>query len=157
MAWHIHKTVHKIQLIYRFDTTDICIATATPTGLITPIVRNVEKKGLISINTEIKSLASLAKLGQLTPDQYQGGTFTISNMGMFNVHSFTAIINPPQVAILAVAGLDTKWKLKDEKLMESKTMNVTLSSDHRVVDGAIAAMWLNKFKSLLENPLRFLL
>ena len=137
---HSSNTAH-----HRYSRSDISVAVATPTGLITPIVQDVDSKGLIEISNKIKELAKKAKDGKLQPKEYQGGTFTISNLGMFgSVHDFTAIINPPQSAILAIGGTDKKLVLDVESekgFKEISVMKVTLSSDHRVIDGALAAQW----------------
>ncbi|OAV96314.1 hypothetical protein PTTG_06313 [Puccinia triticina 1-1 BBBD Race 1] len=141
---------------------DISVAVATPTGLITPIVTNVGSRGLGSISAEIKALATKAKNNQLTPPEYQGGTFTVSNLGMFgSVSHFTAIINSPQSCILAVGGAEKKLAIDDDPagkgFKEIEVMKVTLSCDHRVVDGAVGARWLKAFKGYMENPLSFML
>ncbi len=136
---------------------DICIAVAIPDGLITPIVRNADQKGLGEISREVKALAGKAKAGKLAPEEFQGGTFTISNLGMFGVDEFTAIINPPQAAILAVGGTSTEVYLEDGVPKERQVMKVTLSSDHRVIDGTQAAQFLGGLKSLLENPVWLML
>lgn len=143
-------------------TVDISVAVATPTGLITPIVTNVGSRGLGSISTEIKALATKAKNNQLIPSEYQGGSFTVSNLGMFgSVNHFTAIINTPQSCILAVGGSDKKLVLDDDPsgkgFKEVEIVKVTLSCDHRVVDGAVGARWLKAFKGYMENPLSFML
>jgi pyruvate dehydrogenase E2 component (dihydrolipoamide acetyltransferase) len=139
---------------------DVSVAVATPTGLITPIVKNVATKGLTAISTESKSLASKARAGKLQPQEYQGGTFTVSNLGMFGVSHFTAIINSPQSCILAVGSTQPVIVPAPEEEKGWRTaqiMKVTLSSDHRTVDGAVAARWLQAFKGYLENPLTFML
>ena len=133
---------------------------ATPTGLITPIIKDVGGKGLATISAEAKSLAKKARDGKLQPQEYQGGTFTISNLGMFDISHFTAIINPPQSCILAVGSTQPTLEPAPEEERGFKTANVmkvTLSSDHRTVDGAIGARWLSAFKGYLENPLTFML
>ncbi|PLW42904.1 hypothetical protein PCANC_17753 [Puccinia coronata f. sp. avenae] len=141
---------------------DISVAVATPTGLITPIVTNVGSRGLGSISAEIKALATKAKNNQLAPHEYQGGTFTVSNLGMFgSVSHFTAIINSPQSCILAVGGAEKILAIDDDPtgkgFKEVEVMKVTLSCDHRVVDGAVGARWLKAFKGYMENPLSFML
>lgn len=141
---------------------DISVAVATPTGLITPIVTNVGSRGLGSISAEIKALATKAKNNQLSPQEYQGGTFTVSNLGMFgSVSHFTAIINSPQSCILAVGGAEKKLVIDEDPagkgFKETEVMKVTLSCDHRVVDGAVGARWLKAFKGYMENPLSFML
>ncbi|CEL56805.1 pyruvate dehydrogenase E2 component (dihydrolipoamide acetyltransferase) [Rhizoctonia solani AG-1 IB] len=142
------------------NVVDVSVAVATPTGLITPIVKNVATKGLTAISTESKSLASKARAGKLQPQEYQGGTFTVSNLGMFGVSHFTAIINSPQSCILAVGSTQPVIVPAPEEEKGWRTaqiMKVTLSSDHRTVDGAVAARWLQAFKGYLENPLTFML
>ena len=144
--------------IRTYKNADICVAVATPTGLITPIIKNAGAKGLASISSETKSLASKARDGKLKPEEYQGGSFTISNLGMFGVTDFTAIINPPQSCILAVGGTSEKV-VKDGEggFKTTQVMNVTLTSDHRTVDGAVAAKFLQSFKGFVEQPLTFML
>ncbi|KAF8711664.1 Acetyltransferase component of pyruvate dehydrogenase complex, partial [Rhizoctonia solani] len=146
--------------IRQHNVVDISVAVATPTGLITPIVKNVATKGLTAISTESKALASKARAGKLQPQEYQGGTFTVSNLGMFGVSHFTAIINSPQSCILAVGSTQPVIVPAPEEEKGWRTaqiMKVTLSSDHRTVDGAVAARWLQAFKGYLENPLTFML
>lgn len=136
-----------------YHTQDISIAVATPNGLITPIVRNVGAKGLATVSAETKALALKARDGKLKPDEYQGGSFTISNLGMMGIESFTAIINPPQSCILAIGATEKKLVLDEESEKGFKEINVmkaTLSCDHRVVDGAVGAKWMKAFKSYLE-------
>ncbi|KAI9326889.1 2-oxoacid dehydrogenases acyltransferase-domain-containing protein [Obelidium mucronatum] len=146
--------------IREFQTSDIAVAVATENGLITPIVASAESKGLSTISNNVKSLAEKARDGKLQPHEYQGGSFTISNLGMFGIKSFTAIINPPHAAILAVGGVEEKLVVdaKSEKgFRAKKVFNVTLSCDHRVVDGAVGAKWLQSFKGYIENPLSMIL
>ncbi|OMJ24945.1 Dihydrolipoyllysine-residue acetyltransferase component of pyruvate dehydrogenase complex, mitochond [Smittium culicis] len=146
--------------IRQYHHADISIATSTPTGLITPIVKTCDAKGLESISSEIKSLAAKAKANKLTPEEYQGGSFSISNLGMYGISSFTAIINPPQSAILSV-GTSQKKMIPDESNEKGFSVvtvnNFTLNADHRVVDGATGAEFLTSFKSYIENPLTMLL
>nr|XP_019045878.1 pyruvate dehydrogenase complex dihydrolipoamide acetyltransferase [Kwoniella bestiolae CBS 10118]OCF24808.1 pyruvate dehydrogenase complex dihydrolipoamide acetyltransferase [Kwoniella bestiolae CBS 10118] len=147
-------------VIRQYKKADICVAVATPNGLITPIIKDVGSKGLASISAETKALASKAREGKLKPEEYQGGTFTISNLGMFGVDNFTAIINPPQSCILAIGKTATKLELapEDPKGFKSvQVMKATLSSDHRTVDGAVGAKWLKAFKDYMEQPLTFML
>jgi pyruvate dehydrogenase E2 component (dihydrolipoamide acetyltransferase) len=129
----------------RYKKVDISVAVATPTGLITPIVTNAETRGLASISHMTKELAKKARDGKLKPEEYQGGTFTISNLGMFgSVSDFTAIINPPQSCILAIGGTEEKVVVDESSERGFKaiqTIKVTLSADHRVVDGAVGARW----------------
>ncbi|KAF9907647.1 pyruvate dehydrogenase complex dihydrolipoamide acetyltransferase component (E2) [Linnemannia zychae] len=145
--------------IRQYHTSDICVATSTPTGLITPIVANAESKGLATISNQVKDLASRARANKLAPHEYQGGTFTISNMGMYGIKHFTAIINPPQSCILAVGATEKRVLpgAEDGEYRTASVMAVTLSSDHRTVDGAVAAQFLKAFKGYMENPLKMLL
>lgn len=137
--------------IRQYSNVDICVAVATPSGLITPIVPAADSKGLVAISSKVKELAGKAKINKLKPEEYQGGTFTISNLGMYGVDSFTAIINPPQSCILAVGAT----KPSDDNTFNK--MTVTLSCDHRVVDGARGASWLAHFKKYLEEPEQMIL
>lgn len=148
------------ETIRTYKKADICVAVATPNGLITPIIKDVGAKGLATISAETKALASRARDGKLKPEEYQGGTFTISNLGMFGVDEFTAIINPPQSCILAVGKTTTKLELAPEDPKGFKAvqvMKVTLSADHRTVDGAVGARWLKAFREYMEQPLTFML
>lgn len=148
------------EVIRTYKKADISVAVATPSGLITPIVKDAGSKGLATISAETKALAKKARDGKLQPSEYQGGTFTISNLGMFGIEHFTAIINPPQSCILAVGSTQAKLVPAPEEERGFKTvqsMKVTLSSDHRTVDGAVGARWLAAFKGYLENPLTFML
>ncbi|KAH7911924.1 pyruvate dehydrogenase [Hygrophoropsis aurantiaca] len=148
------------EVIRTYKKADISVAVATPTGLITPIVKDVGAKGLAAISAEAKGLAKKARDGKLTPQEYQGGTFTVSNLGMFDIDHFTAIINPPQSCILAVGTTKPTLVSAPEEERGFKTVNmmkVTLSSDHRTVDGAVGARWMSAFKGYLENPLTFML
>ncbi len=140
-----------------FDDVDISVAVAIPDGLITPIVRKADTKGLATISREMKDLAGRARAGKLKPEEFQGGGFSISNMGMFGVTEFAAIINPPQAAILAVAAGRKRPVVKDDALAIATVMTCTLSVDHRVVDGALGAQWLRAFKQVVEDPLSLLL
>jgi len=146
--------------IRQYKKADICIAVATPNGLITPILKDVGGKGLAAISSESKDLARRARDGKLAPQEYQGGTFTVSNLGMYNIDHFTAIINPPQSCILAVGAIKPTIVPALEESHGFKTVNimkVTLSSDHRTVDGAVGARWISAFKGYLEHPLTLLL
>ena len=136
-----------------FKSSDISVAVAIDGGLITPIVRNVEEKGIHKISSEIKELVEKAKNGTLSPNEYNGGTFSISNLGMYGIKNFTAIINPPQSAILAVGSGQKLPIVKDDKVVICNVMNVTLSCDHRAIDGAVGAKFLQVFKKIIENPM----
>ncbi|KAJ8454476.1 hypothetical protein ONZ45_g19293 [Pleurotus djamor] len=145
------------EVIRTYKKADISVAVATPTGLITPIVRDVGAKGLASISAETKALAKKARDGKLAPSEYQGGTFTVSNLGMYDVSHFTAIINPPQSCILAVGSTQATLVPAPEEERGFKTvqiMKVTLSSDHRTVDGAVAARWMAAFRGNQPNHLQ---
>ena len=136
----------------RYHHADISVAVAIEGGLITPILRHAEEKGLETISTEVAELAKRAHDGKLAPEEYTGGSFTISNLGMFGVTSFTAVINPPQAAILAIGAGEERAVVRDGQLTVATMMTATLSSDHRVVDGANAARFMKVFKEIVENP-----
>jgi pyruvate dehydrogenase E2 component (dihydrolipoamide acetyltransferase) len=143
--------------IIRYNNVDVSIAVATDTGLITPIVRNSDQKSLFNISSEIKSLAKKAKQGALAPEEFQGGGFSISNLGMYGVNGFYAIVNPPQSCILAIGAIIEKLTMKSGNVVQSNFMNFNLSCDHRVVDGAVAAIFLQKLKYYIENPVSLIL
>ena len=135
---------------------NIGVAVAIADGLLVPVIRHANMKSLSQINVEVKELAGRAKIKRLTPEEMSGNTFTISNLGMFGVEEFTAIINPPDACILAVGGIIDKPVVRDGQVVPGKIMKVTLSSDHRVVDGASAAQFLNDVKATLEEPIRLM-
>lgn len=135
-----------------YNNIDISIAVSIEDGLITPIVQNVDKKGLIAISQEVKSLAERAKQNQLRPEEFQGGGFTVSNLGMYGVKSFQAIINPPQSAILAVGGVEERPVIRDGKIEGARMLSLSISCDHRVVDGVLAAEFMAYLVLCLENP-----
>ena len=139
------------------EDIDISIAVSTDAGLITPIVCRADTKGLVSISTEIRQLAATARKGQLQAHQYQGGGFTISNLGMYGIDNFSAIINPPQACILAVGAGKQKPVVKDGELAVATLMNLTLSADHRVVDGTVGAQFLSVLKRFVESPAHLML
>ena len=147
--------------VLKYASADVAVAVATENGLITPVIRDVQTKGLPEISAEMVDLASRAREGALKPHEYQGGTFTISNLGMFGIREFAAVINPPHGAILAVGKGEKRPVVrttdKGDELAIATVMSVTLSCDHRVVDGAVGARWLNAFQQRLENPLSMLL
>lgn len=143
--------------ILQYEHADISVAVATPNGLITPIIKKAEGKGLASISNEMKELAKRARDGKLKPEEFQGGTFSISNLGMFGIREFAAIINPPQGCILAVGAGEQRPIVKNGALAVATMMTCTLSVDHRVVDGAVGAEFLAAFKKLVEDPLSMLL
>ncbi len=140
-----------------YDAADVSVAVAIPGGLITPIIKSAEKKGLAAISKEMKDLAARARDNKLKPEEFQGGTFSISNMGMFGVKDFSAIINPPQGGILAIAAGEKRPVVKDGQLAVATVMSVTLSCDHRVIDGVLGAQWLQAFKGLIEHPIKLVL
>ena len=140
-----------------WHTVDISVAVAIEGGLITPIIRGAEGKGLKAISSEMKDLAERARVGKLAPEEYQGGTFSISNLGMFGIKEFSAVINPPQGAILAVGAGEPRPVVVDGALAVGTVMTCTLSVDHRVVDGAVGAAFMQVFKGLIEEPLKMLL
>lgn len=138
--------------IIRFKTIDISIAVSIPAGLITPIVRHADFKNLGQLSVEVKNLASKAKSGKLQREEYIGGSFTISNLGMYGITEFVAVINPPQAAILAIGGIEDRPIVRHGHVVAGKTMRLTLSADHRVIDGAEGAKFLKSLQNLLENP-----
>ncbi len=139
------------------EDADISVAVSLDDGLITPIVRAAERKSLKQISQEAKSLVSRARAGKLKPEEFQGGTFSISNMGMFGVKEFAAIVNPPQAAILAIAAGKRQPVVSGDDIRIATVMTVTLSVDHRAVDGAMAAKWLSAFRSIVQAPLALVL
>ena len=143
--------------IRRYKNADISVAVASDKGLITPIIRNANGKGLAAISIEMKELAKKANDGKLMPEEYQGGSFSISNLGMFGVKQFDAVINMPQGCILAVGAGEQRPVVKDGGLAIATVMSVTISVDHRAVDGAVGAQFLGAFKSLIQDPMTMLL
>ena len=143
--------------ILQYHDVDISVAVSIAEGLITPIVRGADKKGLAAISAEMKDLAARAKAGKLKPEEFQGGGFSISNMGMYGVSDFSAIINPPQAGILAVSAGLQKPVVKDGALAIATVMTCTLSVDHRVIDGALAAEFMQALKRTIEDPLSLML
>ena len=143
--------------IKRYHTADISVAVAIDGGLITPVIRDAGGKGLEAISSEMKDLALRAREGKLMPEEYQGGTFSISNLGMFGIKQFDAVINPPQGAIMAVGAGEQQPVVRNGALAVATVMSVTLSVDHRVVDGAVGAEFLAAFKKLIEDPMTMLL
>ena len=136
-----------------YEHADIGVAVATENGLITPVIRAADVKSLIDIASEVRELASRARERKLKPEEYMGATFSISNLGMFGIDEFTAVINPPEAAILAIGAMVEKPVARNGEIEIHKTMRVTMSCDHRVVDGAVGAQFLQTFKQILENPL----
>ena len=140
-----------------YDDVDISVAVATEGGLITPIIRRADQKGVATISNEMKDLAARARAGKLKPEEFQGGGFSISNLGMYGVKSFSAIINPPQGGILAVGAGEPRAVVKDGAIVAATVMSCTLSVDHRVIDGAVAAEWMGVFKAIVQDPLSLML
>lgn len=148
-------------VIRQYSVVDVSVAVATPTGLITPIVKDAHTKGLATISSEVKDLGKRAKAGKLAPEEYQGGTICISNLGMNNaVNSFTSIINPPQSAIVAIGTVDKKAipsSVNEQGFVFADVITVTGTFDHRTVDGAKGGEWIRELKKIVENPLEFLI
>jgi len=135
-----------------WNQADISVAVAIEGGLVTPIIVAAEDKGLNAISQEMQDLAKRAREGKLMPEEYTGGSFTISNLGMFGITSFSAVINPPQGAILAIGAGEERAVVKNGEIAVATVMTVTMSCDHRVIDGAVGASWLKLFKEIIENP-----
>lgn len=140
------------QTIIRYQTIDVCVAVSIPEGLITPIISRADQKSLQEISQEVKDLAKRAKEGKLQPSEFQGGSFTVSNLGMYGIDEFIAVINPPQAAILSVGGIRQVPVVKEERIFPGQELSLILSADHRVVDGAAAARFISKVCHYLENP-----
>ena len=145
VSWHNNKLI-------KYSWVDVSIAVALKEGLVTPIIFNTDKKGLTEISDEIKSLVLKSKEGKLKPEEYTGGTITISNLGMYGIKEFSAIINPPQSMILAVGSVQKKLILENGNVDEVSVLSSTLSVDHRSIDGATAAKFLKDFNDIIENP-----
>jgi pyruvate dehydrogenase E2 component (dihydrolipoamide acetyltransferase) len=142
------------EAIIQYDDVDISVAVSIADGLITPIVRQADRKSLSHISNEAKALIARARDGKLKPEEFQGGSFSVSNMGMYGVRDFSAIINPPQGAILAIgAGQKRTVVRQDDRIEVATVMTCTISVDHRVIDGALAAEWMSVFKSVVESPM----
>ncbi|MBK7860557.1 MAG: pyruvate dehydrogenase complex dihydrolipoamide acetyltransferase [Archangiaceae bacterium] len=142
--------------LLQLHNVDVGVAVAIEDGLITPVVRDADQKGLAEISAEVRALAEKAKKRTLKPEEYTGGSITVSNLGMFGVDEFIAVLNPPQAAILAVGAVTPKAVVRDGEIVVRHMMSVTLSGDHRVIDGAVGAEYLRELRSLLEHPLRLL-
>lgn len=140
------------EAILKYNNIDVSVAVATEGGLITPIVRNADLKSLIIISNEMKELIVRARANKLKPEEFQGGGFTISNLGMYNIKNFSAIINPPQSCILAIGATIERVVIKNGAMVAAHIMDITLSCDHRVVDGAVGAEFLAAFKKYIEHP-----
>ncbi len=140
-----------------YNNVDIAVAVAIDGGLITPIVKNADQKSIFAISTEMKQLVKKAKEGKLQPEEFQGGSFSISNLGMFGIDNFSAIVNPPQSCILAVSRTVEKPVVDHGQIKIGHVMNITLSSDHRSVDGAVGAEFLKALRNYIENPILMLI
>ena len=141
----------------RYERIDVAVAVAVEGGLVTPVVRDADNKGLAQISSEMADFAARARDGKLKPEEYRGGGFSVSNLGMFGVREFAAVINPPQAGILAIGAGEKRPVVKDGALAIATVMSCTLSGDHRVIDGAVGARFLAAFKGLVEDPLTMLL
>jgi pyruvate dehydrogenase E2 component (dihydrolipoamide acetyltransferase) len=139
-----------------YERADIGVAVAIDDGLITPVVRGADSKSITAISREVRELAERARGRKLKPEEYTGATFSVSNLGMFGIDEFTAVINPPEAAILAVGAATAKPVVRDGEVVVRELMRVTMSCDHRVIDGATGAQFLQTFKRILENPLLLL-
>jgi pyruvate dehydrogenase E2 component (dihydrolipoamide acetyltransferase) len=142
--------------VYLFERADISVAVATDRGLVTPVIRGANSKNVAQIAVEMKDLATRAREGKLRPEDYQGGTFSISNLGMYGIRDFSAVINPPQGAILAVGVAEHRAVVRDGGIAIATVMTCTLSCDHRVIDGAVGAQFLGAFRALIEGPIKAL-
>ena len=143
--------------ILRHKHADVGVAVALDFGLITPIVFHAEEKGLVAISSEVKSLAERARAKKLKPSEFEGGGFAVSNLGMFGIKQFTGVINPPHAAILAVGAGEERAVVAGGKIEAASVMTVTLSCDHRVIDGATGARFLQAFRQFVEEPAAMLL
>jgi len=139
-----------------FNRADIAVAVAIEGGLLTPVLRGVESMSLTQINAEVNRLATKAREGSISQAEIEGGSFSVSNLGMYGTDSFQAILNPPQSGILAVGAARDAVVVEDGELVAGKVMTVNLSADHRAVDGALAAEWMKAFRHYIENPLALL-
>jgi pyruvate dehydrogenase E2 component (dihydrolipoamide acetyltransferase) len=160
LALRKHPAVNSSWLgdvIREYGSVHVAVAVAIEDGLVTPVIRNTDHKGLAQISAETKDLAKRARDRKLEPKDWEGSTFTISNLGMYGIEEFTAIINPPNACILAVGAIRDVPVVEKGAVVPGKRMKVTLSSDHRVVDGAVAAQFLNTLRGYLENPATMLL
>jgi pyruvate dehydrogenase E2 component (dihydrolipoamide acetyltransferase) len=144
------------EAILQFNNVDVSVAVAIDGGLITPIIRNADQKSMAVISNEMKDLAIRARAGKLAPQEFQGGGFSISNLGMYGIKKFNAIVNPPQSCILAIGAGSERAIVKNSKIEIANIMDVSLSCDHRVVDGAVGAEFLSAFKKYIENPVTML-
>ncbi len=141
------------KIVRYYEHADIGVAVAIEDGLITPVVRAADRKSVSEISREVRELAERARSRKLMPEEYTGATFSISNLGMLGIDEFTAVINPPEAAILAVGAMTPKPVVREGQVVVRQLMRVTMSCDHRVIDGATGAQFLQTFKRILENPL----
>jgi pyruvate dehydrogenase E2 component (dihydrolipoamide acetyltransferase) len=142
--------------VVQYGTADVGIAVAIDEGLITPIIRDADMKGLATLSAEARDLAERARKRSLKPEEYTGGSITVSNLGMFGIDWFVAVINPPQAAILAVGAVSERPVARNGQVAVRQMMSATLSGDHRIIDGALGAQYLRELKALLEHPMRLL-
>jgi pyruvate dehydrogenase E2 component (dihydrolipoamide acetyltransferase) len=142
--------------ILKYEVVDVAVAVALEGGLITPIIRDADRKSLSVISTEMKELAERARAGKLKPEEYQGGSFSLSNLGMFGIKDFAAVINPPHGSILAVGAGEQRPVVEGGAVQIATVMGCCLSVDHRVIDGALGATWLKAFKGYVEDPMGML-
>jgi pyruvate dehydrogenase E2 component (dihydrolipoamide acetyltransferase) len=142
--------------ILQYNNIDISVAVALENGLITPIIKNADCKSIIEISNEMKSLAKRARETGLKPEEFQGGGFSISNLGMYKIKNFKAIINPPQSCIMAVGASNKRAIVINEQIKMATMMDISLSCDHRVIDGAVAAKFLSYFQKMIENPIKMI-
>jgi len=156
VALRSYPNLNAIQTTQGFELhekVDMAMAVALDAGLITPVIRDITSKGLATISRESKDLAVRARDGKLQPDEYQGGTITVSNMGMFGIESFTAIVNPPQAAIIAVSSIQKRPAYdKNDEVVPASMMKLTLSADHRIANGRDGALYMAEVRRVLENP-----
>jgi pyruvate dehydrogenase E2 component (dihydrolipoamide acetyltransferase) len=143
--------------IIEHQVVDVSVAVAVPDGLLTPVVRDADRKGVVEIAREVRDLAKRAREKKLKPEEMSGGTFSISNLGMFGIEDFSAVINPPEGAILAVGALRDEPVVRDGAVVPGRRMRMTLSCDHRVIDGAVGAEWLAGLRRILESPITMLM
>ncbi|CAB4533937.1 MAG: pyruvate dehydrogenase complex dihydrolipoamide acetyltransferase [Actinobacteria bacterium] len=150
------NVVWNAEAMHKYESADISVAVTTEGGLFTPVIRGVEKRSLSNLSMEISELAARARAGKLRQEELEGGSFAVSNLGMFGTKEFSAILNPPQSGILAVGAASPRAIVEDGQIVVANIMTVTLSADHRAVDGALAAQWLSAFVKRIENPLSML-
>ncbi|MEN9910482.1 MAG: hypothetical protein RLZZ441_50 [Actinomycetota bacterium] len=150
------NVVWNAEAMHKYDSADIAVAVTTEGGLFTPVIRGVEKRSLSNLSMEITEMAARARAGKLRQEELEGGSFAVSNLGMFGTKEFSAILNPPQSGILAVGAASPRAIVDDGQIVIANVMTVTLSADHRAVDGALAAQWLAAFVKRIENPLSML-